>query len=66
MNTDRTGKKGTHWWNFLDLHPQNQVFFFDSFGFMVFKTFIIQDNNKKKLLMKYYLELKNLNKKDKY
>ena len=21
MNTDRSNKKGTHWWSFLDLHP---------------------------------------------
>ena len=28
MNTDRTNKKGTHWWSFLDLHPKKEIFFY--------------------------------------
>ena len=45
MNTDRSDKKGTHWWIFLDLHPKKEIFF-DSFGFEGFKEFIIQDDKK--------------------
>ena len=32
-----------HEWSFLYLHPQKRNFFFNSFGFMGFKTFIKQD-----------------------
>ena len=32
---------------FLDLHPKKEVFFFDSFGFIGFKEFIMNDNKKK-------------------
>ena len=46
MNTDRSDKKGTHWWSFLDLHPRKEIFLFDSFGFEGFKEFIIDDNRK--------------------
>ena len=28
MNTDRSDKKGTHYWSFLDFHPLKQIFFF--------------------------------------
>ena len=27
MNTDRSNKKGMHWWSFLDLHPKKKNFF---------------------------------------
>ena len=30
MNTGRAGKKGTHWWSFLDLHPKKENFRSDS------------------------------------
>ena len=44
MNTGRSDKKGTHWWSFLDLHPQKEIYLFHSFGFEAFKKFIIQDD----------------------
>ena len=52
MNTDRSDKKGTHWWSFLNLHPRKEIFLFDSFGFEGFKEFIINDDRKahKKIL----------------
>ena len=62
MNTDSFDEIGTHWWNLLDLQPQNQIFFFDSFCFMRFKTFIIQDN--KKIINKILFEIRSFNKKD--
>ena len=40
MNADRAGKKRTHWWSFLGLHPKKEIFFFNSFGFTGFKEFI--------------------------
>ena len=46
MNTDRSNKKGTHWWSFLDIHPKKKIFLFDSFSFEVFKEFILQDDQK--------------------
>ena len=52
MNTDRSDKKGTHWWSFLNLHLRKEIFLFDSFGFEGFKEFIINDERKaqKKIL----------------
>ena len=32
MNTDRSDKKGTYWWSFLDLHPKKKSSMFDNFG----------------------------------
>ena len=46
MNTDRSDKKGTHWWSFLDLNPKKEIFLFDSFGFEGFKEFLLQDDRK--------------------
>ena len=46
MNTDGTNKKGTHRWSFLNLYPKKEIFMFDSFGFKVFKEFVIEDDQK--------------------
>ena len=62
MNTDRTNKKGTHWWSFLDLHPKKEIFLFHSFGFEGFKEFLLQDD--KKILNKILYGIKKLEKKD--
>ena len=43
MNTDRSDKKGTHWWSFLDLHKR-KIFLFNSFGFQGFKEFVIDND----------------------
>ena len=60
MNTDRSDRPGTHWWSFLDLHPNKQILLFDSFGFEGLKKFII--DNDKNYLIKYFLILINLKK----
>ena len=60
MNTDHNDKKGMHWWSFLDLHPEKEIFLFSSFGFDGFKEFLLEDD--KKLLIKFSTELKNLKK----
>ena len=62
MNTDRSDKKGTHWWSFLDLHPRKEFFLFDSFGFEGFKEFIINEDRKD--LNRILLRIKKLKKKD--
>ena len=62
MNTDRSDKKGTHWWSFLDLHSKKEIFLFDSFSFEGFKEFIIQDD--KKFISKIFYDVGKFNKKD--
>ena len=44
MNTDRSDKSGTHWWSCLDLHEKKEIFLFDSFGFIGFKKFVIDND----------------------
>ena len=39
MNTDRSEKKGTHWWSFLEISSKEQIFLFDSYGFIGLKEF---------------------------
>ena len=62
MNTDRSDRPGTHWWSFLDLHPNKQILLFDSFGFEGLKKFII--DNDKKLLNKILFNLDKFEKAD--
>ena len=62
MNTDGFDKKGTHWWNFLDIHPKKEVFLFDSFGFSGLKKIIIQDD--RKIIITLLYDLKKFNKAD--
>ena len=62
MNTDRSDRKGTHWWSFLDLHNRKEIFLFDSFGFEGFKKFII--DNDKNVLNKILFGIKKFQKKD--
>ena len=45
-NTDRSDKNGTHWWTILDLHPENQIFLFDSFRLKGLKNYITKDDKK--------------------
>ena len=63
MNTDRSDKNGTHWWNYLDLHEKKIFFLFDSFGFEGFKEFII--DNDRNILNKILFGIEKLKKKDK-
>ena len=44
-NTDPRDKPGVHWWSIIDIEPENELFFFDSFGKLGFSNFII-DNDK--------------------
>ena len=62
MNTDRANEPGTHWWNFLDLHPRKEIFLFDSFGFTGFTKFVI--DNDINILNKILFGIQKLKKKD--
>ena len=53
MNTDRAGKTGTHWWSFLEISSKENIFLFDSFGFIGLKEFII-DNDRKTIDKFFY------------
>ena len=37
FNTDKGNKRGVHWWNFMDIHPKNNLFLFNLFGIEGFK-----------------------------
>ena len=62
MNTDRSDKKGTHWWSFLDLHERKEIFLFDSFGFGGFKEFVI--DNDRNVLNKILFGIEKFQKRD--
>ena len=63
MNTDRSGKKGTHWWSFLEISSKEQIFLFDSYGFVGLTEFII--DNDRKTIDKFFYGLEKINKNDK-
>ena len=63
MNTDRSGKEGEHWWSLLEIISKDQIFLFDSFGFIGLKEFII--DNDKKIVDRFFYGLEKINKKDK-
>ena len=44
FNTDKESEPGKHWWSFLDIHPKNNLFLFDSFGLEGFKLFVVDNN----------------------
>ena len=63
MNTERAGRKGTHWWSFLEISSKEQTFIFDSYGFIGLKEFII--DNDRTLIDKFFYGLEKINKNDK-
>ena len=62
LNTDRKNKPGTDWWGFLDFHPKRDLLLFDSFGFLEFKQFIV--DNDKNIIDKMLFNLEKFNKKN--
>ena len=46
FNTDKENEPGVHWWSFMDIHPKNNLFLFDSFGVEGFKLFIVDNDQK--------------------
>ena len=43
---DEHDKPGTHWWSFMDIHPQKNLFLFDGLGIEEFKFFIVNNDDK--------------------
>ena len=37
FNTEKHTSPGKHWWGFMDIHPKNNLFLFDSLGLEGFK-----------------------------
>ena len=63
MNTDRSGQEGDHWWSLLELYSKEQIFLFDSFGFIGLKVFIV--DNDRKLVDRFFYGLEKINRRDK-
>ena len=63
MNTDRSGQEGDHWWSLLELYSKEQIFLFDSFGFIGLKEFIV--DNDRKLVDRFFYGLEKINRRDK-
>ena len=62
MNKDRSNKEGEHWWSLLEISTKEQIFLFDSFGFVGLKEFIIDDD--KQIIDQFFYGLEKINKKD--
>ena len=63
MNTDRSGQEGTHWWSFLEISSKEQIFLFDSYGFIGLKEFII--DNDRQMIDEFFYGLEKIIKNDK-
>ena len=63
MNTDRSNKEGEHWWSLLEISTKDQIFLFDSFGYVGLKEFIADDD--KQIIDQFFYGLEKINKKDK-
>ena len=63
MNTDKSNEEGEHWWSLLEISSKDQIFLFDSFGFIGLKESII--DNDKKIMDQFFYGLDKINKKDK-
>ena len=46
FNTDKENEPGVDWWTFMDIHPKNNLFLFDSFGVEGFKLFTVNTDQK--------------------
>ena len=44
FNTDKENEPGKHWRSFIDIHPKNNLFLFDSFGLEGFKLFVVDND----------------------
>ena len=58
FNTDKENELGVHWWSFMDIHPKNNLFLFDSFGIEGFKLFIV--DNDQDIINELLIILKNV------
>ena len=46
FNMDEDDKPGAHWWSFMDIHPQKNLFLFDGLGIEGLKFFIVNNDDK--------------------
>ena len=63
MNTDRSNEEGEYWWSLMEISSKDQIFLFDSFGFVGLKEFIV--DNDRQVIDKFFYRLEKINKKDK-
>ena len=63
MNTDRSDQEGTHWWSFLEMSSKEQIFLFDSYGYVGLKEFIT--DNDRQMIHEFFYGLEKVNKNDK-
>ena len=63
INLYRSNKEGEHWWSLLEISTKEQIFLFDSFGFVGLKEFIVDDD--KQIIDQFFYGLEKINKKDK-
>ena len=61
-NTDKENEPDVHWWSFMDIHPKNNLFLFDSFGLEGFKLFIV--NNYRQIINQLLYNFKKMRIKD--
>lgn len=45
FNTDKANKPGNHCWSFLNIYQKKDLLLFDSFGFVGFKQFIVDNDS---------------------
>ena len=62
FNTDKENEPDVHWWSFMDIHPKNNLFLFDSFGLEGFKLFIV--NNYRQIINQLLYNFKKMRIKD--
>ena len=62
FNTDKENEPDVHWWSFMDIHPKNNLFLFDSFGLEGFKLFIV--NNYQQIINQLLYNFKKMRIKD--
>ena len=61
FNTDKENEPGVHWWSFIDIHSENNLFLFDSFGIESFKLFLA--NNDQDIINKLLYNFKKCERK---
>ena len=62
MNTARKNHRGVHWWSILNIDPSKHLMLFDSEGFLGFRLFILDSDNK--VLDKILYDIKRYHKPD--
>ena len=63
VNTGRSNEEREHWWSLMEISSKDQIFLFDSFGFVGLKEFIV--DNDRQIIDNFFYGLEEINKKDK-